>query len=99
MHNVFNYNPMGLPYDTITTCISYADATGYSTCCVAWIWDGTSWMLMSMAQPTAINELNSSNRELLKVVDILGRNANEDKNKPLFYIYNDGTVEKKIILE
>jgi hypothetical protein len=67
--------------------------------CDTIVWNGNSWMLMSMAQPTAINELNSSNRELLKVVDILGRNANEDKNKPLFYIYNDGTVEKKIILE
>jgi hypothetical protein len=30
---------------------------------------------------------------------VLGRNANGDKNKPLFYIYDDGTVEKKIILE
>ena len=67
--------------------------------CDTIVWNGTSWMLMSMAQPTAINELNSSNRELLKIVDILGRNANGDKNKPLFYIYNDGTVEKKIIIE
>jgi hypothetical protein len=67
--------------------------------CDTIVWNGTSWMLMSMAQPTAINDFNSLNRELLKVVDILGRNANGDKNEPLFYIYNDGTVEKKIIIE
>jgi hypothetical protein len=89
--------------DSLSICLmALIDINGNVwTCqfCDTIIWNGNSWMLMSMAQPTAINELNSSNRELLKVVDILGRNANEDKNKPLFYIYNDGTVEKKIILE
>lgn len=67
--------------------------------CDTVVWNGTSWMLMSMAQPTAINDFNSLNRELLKVVDVLGRNANGNKNEPLFYIYNDGTVKKKIIIK
>ena len=66
--------------------------------CDTIVWNGTSWM-MKTGQVTAINELNSSNRELLKVVDILGRNANGNKNEPLFYIYNDGTVEKRIVVE
>ncbi|HJN63429.1 MAG TPA: hypothetical protein QGG91_01810, partial [Flavobacteriales bacterium] len=48
---------------------------------------------------TAINELNSLKRKLLEVVDILGRNAKRTKNEPLFYIYDDGSVEKKIIIE
>jgi len=39
------------------------------------------------------------NRELEKVVDILGRDINPEKNKPFIEIYNDGTVEKKIIIE
>ena len=41
----------------------------------------------------------STNKELLKVTDLLGREVNEKRNTPLFYIYNDGTVEKKIIIE
>jgi hypothetical protein len=32
-------------------------------------------------------------------VDILGREIKGTKNKLLFYIYDDGTVEKKIIFE
>jgi len=32
----------------------------------------------------------------LRTTDVLGR---ETKNEPLFYIYDDGTVEKKIIIE
>lgn len=38
-------------------------------------------------------------RKLLKIVDVLGRSIKPKKNTPLFYIYNDGTVEKKIIIE
>jgi hypothetical protein len=41
----------------------------------------------------------SSNRKLEKVIDILGRDINPEKNKPFIEIYNDGTVEKKIIIE
>ena len=36
---------------------------------------------------------------LLKVVDILGRKVENKNNIPLFYIYSDGRVEKKIIIE
>ncbi len=39
------------------------------------------------------------NRKLEKIVDILGREVNEIRNTPLFYIYEDGTVQKKIIIE
>ena len=38
-------------------------------------------------------------RQLLKITDLLGRQTKGTKNESLFYIYDDGTVEKKIILE
>ena len=44
-------------------------------------------------------EINYKNRELVKVIDLSGRENKGAKNEPLFYIYDDGTVEKKIILE
>ena len=34
-----------------------------------------------------------------KIIDILGRETKPTINTPLFYIYDDGTVEKKIIIE
>jgi Leucine-rich repeat (LRR) protein len=46
---------------------------------------------------TGIEE-NSTNKELLKVTDILGRETKQT-NQPLFYIYDDGTVEKRIVIE
>lgn len=38
-------------------------------------------------------------RVLINITDILGREVIYQKNKLLFYIYDDGTVEKKITIE
>ena len=48
---------------------------------------------------SAIDEINSSERTLIKIVDVLGRETPYKKNTPLFYLYDDGTVEKKIIID
>ncbi len=46
---------------------------------------------------TDINEIVKS-RTIIKITDLLGRETKET-NQPLFYIYDDGTVEKRIIFE
>jgi hypothetical protein len=47
---------------------------------------------------TAVSELPSS-KNLLKVVDVLGREVLPTKNIPLIYLFDDGTVEKRLIIE
>ena len=50
--------------------------------------------------PTDITETSNSHiKEILKITDILGRETKTIKNEPLFYIYDDGTIEKKVIIE
>jgi hypothetical protein len=39
------------------------------------------------------------NKELIKVVDVLGREASAKTGAFLFYIYNDGTIEKKYFIK
>jgi len=57
-----------------------------------------SWHYFSNnCNPLAIQE-HSSNKELLKVTDLLGRETKQT-NQPLFYIYDDGTVEKRIVIK
>ena len=41
----------------------------------------------------------NTNRKSEKTVDILGKETKELKNQPLLYLYNDGTVEKRIVIE
>ena len=47
--------------------------------------------------PSSIQE-HTTNKEVLKVTDLLGRETKQT-NQPLFYIYDDGTVEKRIVIE
>lgn len=48
---------------------------------------------------TAIDNFVLHHKRLVKIVDVLGRETKEIKNQPLYYIYDDGTIEKKIIIE
>ena len=40
-----------------------------------------------------------NNGKPIKIIDVLGRETKGNNNEPLFYIYNDGAVQKKIIIE
>ncbi len=63
--------------------------------------DDTDIFVLKLTQ--TISDLNENliNKEktLIKIINVLGRETIPKSNMPLFYIYNDGTVEKKIILE
>jgi len=47
---------------------------------------------------TSIEE-HQSEKILLKIVDILARESSPNKNGLLFYIYSDGTAEKRVVIE
>ncbi|MBC8510679.1 MAG: hypothetical protein H8D33_03350, partial [Cryomorphaceae bacterium] len=48
---------------------------------------------------STIHDLENSNKNLIKIVDVLGRETKPKKNTPLFYMYDDASVEKKIVVE
>jgi len=83
-------------------CIQ-VDDPNYSSISANWFWDG---FVTNPSQynystncgwPSAIEE-QTTNKELLKLTDLLGRETKQT-NQPLFYIYDDGTVEKKLTIE
>lgn len=47
---------------------------------------------------TTIEEFAETSKKLIKIVDVLGKETQPKTNTPLFYIYKDGTVEKRIII-
>ena len=98
-HQIFNNMNNGQPYDTINVCITYADAIGYSTCCVTWIWDANSSLWARMGSVTSIGEIGSFDKKLVKVVNLLGRETSINSNQTLFFIYEDGSIEKKFVIE
>ena len=50
-----------------------------------------------------INPVNikdyKTTKDIIGIIDLFGRDVKKIKNTPLFHIYSDGTVEKKIIVE
>lgn len=45
-----------------------------------------------------MDELNEG-INLLRIVDFLGRNTKQVTSIPLFYFYDNGTVEKRIFIQ
>ena len=80
------------------SCIQVDDATwAYSS----WLWTSsidTSFLYFSDdCSITGILE-RTTNKNLLKVIDLLGRESSQ-MNQLLLYIYDDGSVEKRIVIE
>ena len=48
---------------------------------------------------TYLDESNSNSKKLVKITDILGREVKQsNKNQVLLYMYDDGSLKKKYIL-
>ena len=77
------------------TCINVDDENWANA---NWFLQLNSWNYFSNnCSGTSIQE-HTANKELLKVTDLLGRETKRT-NQSLLYIYDDGTVKKKIIIE
>ena len=88
----YNYSLSNVisPAYPLTMYFVYSDGSLVTDTCI----------LTYNSTPSAIIDINvSSNRKLISIVDVLGRESNGTRNEPLFYIYDDGTVEKQIIIE
>ena len=48
---------------------------------------------------TGVINIRNTSKTLIKITDVLGQETTYRRNTPLFYIFNNGTVEKKIIME
>ena len=47
---------------------------------------------------TAILDIAKNNKKVVRITDVLGRDTQPNSNQTLFYLFDDGTVEKKIIV-
>ena len=58
----------------------------------------SSSAVLTEPAPTSVEE-NVKAKNLLRVTDVLGREINDVKRRTLLYIYDDGTVEKRITID
>ena len=48
---------------------------------------------------TSTNIENFENKKLVKVIDVLGREDSKKSNSVYLYLYDDNSVEKKVIID
>ncbi len=89
-------------YDyTNTPRIADVPVTALTHLCIPidnnWQLDGVS--LIPNCTSTMLDEIDGEPKGLIKITDVLGRTTQTTSNNPLFYIYENGSVEKKIIIE
>ena len=58
----------------------------------------TIYLTVNVFPGTAIEE-NNMVRVLDKIINVLGEETIPQNNIPLFYLYKDGTVEKRVVIE
>ncbi|MBC8510522.1 MAG: hypothetical protein H8D33_02535, partial [Cryomorphaceae bacterium] len=60
-------------------------------------------MLRMNFDPGSVSAVSDVKQEekgkLIKIVDVLGRKTEKTKNSPLFYMYENGIIEKQLIVE
>ena len=47
----------------------------------------------------SLNELDNPGKELVSILDVIGRETSFQLNVPLIYLFSDGSVEKKFVVE
>jgi len=73
-------------------CVDPGDGSGQ--------YDSESWCL-SVCSNSSIEEINQIQKSLIKIVNVLGQEVDKNHrfNNTLIYIYDDGSVEKKFVVE
>ena len=94
--DTFKLNPLAV--GTYTFDLTLSSGGGGPPCTAGIVPDDNDIISFSVVNSVGIEE-QTTKKELLRTTDLLGRETTDIKDGVLFYIYDDGTVEKKIILE
>ncbi len=80
------------------TVVFQANIAAQHITCRAFIQEGYIGVFVDNFELTPLVGVPSlcQSKQLLRVIDVLGRESKQQSNVPLFYIYDDGTVEKRI---
>ena len=94
--DTFKLNPLAV--GTYTFDLTLSSGFGGPPCTAGIVPNDNDIITFNVVTSVAIEE-QTTKKELLHITDLLGRETKDINNEVLLYIYDDGTVEKRIILE
>ena len=82
----------------LLTCVEVDNVT-YSENATNWVYDlelngNGQYSTNCGGCLSDITEINSQEKQLVKIVDLMGRETEYKPNTPLLYIYSEGTIER-----
>ena len=80
--------------NTLSVSGDYTDTLINSAGC-----DSIAYLNLTITNTTGLLDIIDDKKNLIKITDMLGQETPYRKNTPLFYIYDDGTVEKRIVIK
>lgn len=97
--NNTNFNVFSVTDNPNLECVLVDDSV-YANSDTSWYIDiGFSFREYCVSSVGFEENPKEKDKVLLRIIDILGRETNPVPNVLLFYLYKDGTVEKKLIIE
>jgi len=94
--DTFKINPLAV--GTYTFDLTLSSGAGGPPCTAGIVADDNDVITFNVVTSVGIEE-QTTKKELLGTTDLLGRETKGNKNEVLFYLYDDGTVEKRITID
>ena len=97
-HSVTLVSEDGDFIESFISCIYWNN----DVCCILFSWNGNTWSgtpTNGIELPVGIDKTYNFNRKkIIRTINLLGQEIASQKFEPFIVIYDDGTVDKRIIL-
>ena len=79
--------------------ITYVDGENFAITYTALNQQEVYFVFATLADLVSVGEISNQNRRIVRSVDVLGKTITPQNNIPFINIYDDGSIERKIIIE
>jgi len=98
-YNSSSYDTLSVSASIVWNGLSLSVSGDYSTTLINSAGCDSIVNLNLTVTTTGISDIANTEKFLLRITNMLGQETPYKRNTPLFYIYDDGTVEKRIVIE
>ena len=98
-YNTSSYDTLSVTETIVWNGLPLSASGDYSTTLINQLGCDSIVNLNLTVTTTGISDIANTKSNLVKITDMLGQETPYRRNTPLFYLYDDGTVEKRIAIE
>jgi len=98
-YNTSSYDTLTVTASIVWNGLPLSVSGDYSTALINSVGCDSIVNLNLTVTATGISDIANTKCNLVKITNMLGQETPYRRNAPLFYIYDDGTLEKRIVIE